>query len=49
MRDVESLLQFIDQFDRDTGEIIDEIERVLDLVRDTRGELAERGKLFRLN
>ena len=39
----ESLLQFIDQLHRDTREIVDEIERVFDLVRDTGGELAERG------
>src|SRR5215510_15981725 len=32
------LPQFINQFDRNAREIIDEIERVLDLVRDTGGE-----------
>ena len=30
----ESSLQFVDQFGRDTREIVDEIEWVLDLVRD---------------
>src|ERR1700676_1462494 len=39
----------IDQFDRDCREIIDEIEWVLDLVRDTGGELAERGQLLSLH
>ena len=31
------------------GEIVDEIERVLDLVRNAGGELAERGELLRLH
>ena len=31
------------------GEIVDEIERVLDLVRDAGGELAERGELLGLD
>ena len=31
---LEGFLQFIDQFGRDPREIVDEIERVLDLVRD---------------
>src|SRR5262245_42724603 len=43
------LPQFINQFDRDAREIIDEIEWVLDLVRDTCGKLAERGELLCLN
>src|SRR3954452_6654916 len=30
----DGLLQFIEQFDREPGEIVDEVERVLDLVRD---------------
>ena len=33
--------QFVDQFGRDTREIVDEIERVLDLVRDPGGQLTE--------
>ena len=43
------LPQFVDQFDRDGREIVDEIERVLDLVRDAGGQLAERGELLRLD
>jgi hypothetical protein len=46
---VQNVLQFIDQFGGDAREIIDEVERVLDLVRDAGGELAERGELFGLN
>ena len=41
--------QFVDQLARQGGEIVDEIERVLDLVGDAGGELAERGELFRLD
>ena len=37
------------QFDRDRREIVDEIERVLDLVSDTGGQLAERGELLGLH
>src|SRR5262245_9473338 len=43
------LPQFVDQFDRNGRKIIDEIERILDFVRDPGSELAERRKLFRLN
>ncbi len=35
------LLQFVQQFDREAGEVVDEVERVLDLVGDAGGELAE--------
>ena len=42
-------LQLINEFDRNTREIVDEIERVLDLVRDTGGELTERGELLCLD
>ena len=35
------LLQLVEQFDRETGEVVDEVERVLDLVGDTRGQLPE--------
>ena len=42
-------LQFIEQPDRKAGEIIDEIERVLDLVGDPGGQLAERRHLLGLN
>ena len=44
-----SIAQFIDQFGRERREIVDEIERVLDLVRDAGGELAERGELLGLD
>ena len=39
----------VDEFDRQRREVIDEIERVLDLVRDAGGELAERGQLLGLH
>ena len=44
-----SVVQFVGQFRRQRREIIDEIERVLDLVRDARGELAERGEFLGLH
>ena len=43
------LLQLVEQFDRQPGEIVDEIERVLDLVGDPGGQLAERGHLLGLD
>src|ERR1700722_2991983 len=43
------LLQLIDQFDRDAGEVVDEIKRILDFVGDAGGELAEGSKLFGLD
>ena len=43
------LAQFVDQFDRDGREIVDEIERVLDLVGDAGGQLAERSELLGLH
>ena len=46
---LEHVVQFIGQFRRQRREIIDEIERVLDLVRDASGELAERGQLLGLD
>src|SRR3974390_274641 len=45
----QGILQFIDQFGRNTREVIDEIERVLDLVGNAGGELTEGGELLRLN
>ena len=42
-------LQLVDQLARDGREIVDEIERVLDLVRDAGSELTERGELLRLD
>jgi hypothetical protein len=49
LRSVQGLLQFVDQLNRHRGEIVDEIERVLDLVGDAGGELAERGELLGLD
>ena len=49
MRSFKACLQFINQFGRDGREIVDEIERVLDLVRDAGGELTERGELLCLH
>ena len=46
---LEGLAQLADQLDREIGEIVDEVQWVLDLVRDSRGELAERSKLLRLH
>ena len=48
-RSLERLPQFVDQLARERGEIVDEVQRVLDLVRDAGGELAERGELFGLD
>ena len=36
-----SRLQLIQQFDRETGKVINEVQRVLDLVRDPGGELPQ--------
>ena len=50
MRDrLERVIQLVGQFRRQRREIIDEIERVLDLVRDAGGELTERGEFFGLD
>ena len=46
---LQHIVQLIGQFGRKRREIVDEIERVLDLVRDAGGELAERGELFGLH
>ena len=43
------LLQLVEQFDRQAGEVVDEVERVLDLVGDPGGQLAERGHLLGLD
>ena len=40
------LLQFVQQLDREPGEIIDKVERILDLVGNASGQLAQRGHLF---
>ena len=39
VRAAEGFPQFVDQLDRDRREIVDEVERVLDLVRDASGQL----------
>ena len=46
---VDRLLQLVEQLDREAGEVVDEVQRVLDLVRDAGGELAERGHLLGLD
>ena len=43
------LPQFVDEFGGDRREIVDEIERVLDFVRDASGQLTERGELLCLD
>ena len=49
MHAAKRLAQFVDQFDRDRREIVDEAERILDLVGDAGGQLAEGGKLLGLD
>ena len=49
LRSGKRLPQFVDEFDRNGREIVDEIERVLDLVRDAGGQLTERGQLLGLD
>ena len=48
-RRIDSLLQFVQQLDRQDGEIVDEVQRVLDLVRDAGSELTQRGHLLGLD
>ena len=43
------LPQFLQQFARQLGKVVDEVERVLDLVRDAGGQLPERSHLLGLN
>src|ERR1700730_17525790 len=43
------VVHLFDQFRQQRREIVDEVERVLDLVGDTGGKLAERGELLRLH
>jgi hypothetical protein len=40
--------QLVQQLDREAGKVVDEVERVFDLVGDAGGQLAERGHLLRL-
>ena len=46
---VDRLLQLVEQLDRQAREVVDEVQRVLDLVGDAGGELAERGHLLGLD
>src|SRR6516165_1815815 len=46
---VQRLAQFVDQFSRDSREIVDKVERVLDLLSDTGGELTKRCQLLGLD
>ena len=43
------LLQLVEQLDRQCREVVDEIERVLDLVRDPGGQLPQRGHFCRVD
>ena len=43
------LFQLIEQLDREPGKVIDEVQRVLDLVGDAGGQLAERRHLLGLD
>ena len=43
---VEFVGEFVGEFDRELGEVVDEVERVLDLVGDARRQLPQRGHLF---
>jgi hypothetical protein len=42
-------LQLVQQFDRQPGEVVDEVQRVLDLVGDAGGQLAQGGHLLGMN
>ena len=46
---LEHVVEFVGQFRRKRGEIVDEIERVLDFVRDPSRELAERSQFLGLH
>src|SRR5262249_53539378 len=43
------LLQLVEQLDRESGKIVDEVEGVFDLVRDAGGQLTERCHLLRMD
>src|SRR5437868_10653594 len=42
-------LQLVEKLDREPSEIVDEVERILDLVRNAGGQLPERRLLLRVN
>ena len=46
---IDRLLQLVEQLARQAREVVDEVQRVLDLVGDAGGELAERGHLLGLD
>ena len=46
---LQEVIELIRQLNGERGEIIDEVERILDFVGDARGELAERCKLLGLH
>ena len=48
VRPSKRLPQFVDELDDTAEKIVDEIERVFDLVRDPSRQLAERGKQARM-
>src|SRR5262249_38165144 len=43
------LLQLVQELDGEAGKVVDEIERVLDFVRNAGGQLTERGHLLGMN
>src|SRR5215207_4795832 len=43
------IFKLIDELYRERGEVVDEVQRVLDLVRDAGGQLAKRGELLGLD
>ena len=49
MRRRGALLQLVEQLDRERGKVVDEVQRVLDLVGDPGGQLTEGGHLLRLD
>ena len=44
-----SLLQLVEELDRQRREIVDEVQRVLDFMRDPGGQLTKRGQLLGLD
>jgi hypothetical protein len=49
LRRLQHLVEFVGELDGQRGEIVDEIERILDLVGDSGRELAEGGQLLSLD